>query len=247
MSELWRLLDLGVTEPYDNWINRETLLVAIKRNLIPNTVCFQIPSRHVWVGKQANLEKRVNLEYCSEERIPVVRGPVTNSVLVYDEDVLDCTAFSRRPPYDNLINSQIKGLQFMGLEAELKPGSNDIVVNGKKVSGACHLPPLGASGSVTVDFNYDFCEKAIIQIPNKNMKPGEGVTTLKAELGRDVSFSEVISALRKGFESVLQAEFEVSKSLTEAEEQIFEGLQEKYRSEEWLKYGRWSPVKDYGR
>ena len=73
------------------------------------------------------------------------------------------------------------------------------------------------------------------------------MTRLKAELGREVAFNEIVSALRRGFEDVLQVEFEVSNSLTEAEERILEDLRVKYHSEEWLKYGKWSPVKDYWR
>ena len=257
MSESWRLLDLGLSDPYAVEPMKEVLLTAVKRNLIPDTLCFCMPERFVYVSKHANVRKRVNLEYCRDEGISIIRDiGGGRGASVFDGDILQYNLVSKGKLVNSkLMNCVTKGLQFMELEAEVKPNSNDILVNGKKVSGNTFLLRGGFivfGGTVIMDFNYDFCEKALLSPPelfvNKKAKShSEWVTTLNIERGREVSYSEVTSALRKGFESVLQVDFDVLNSLTEAEKKILEGFQEKYRSEEWTKYGRWSPVKDYWR
>lgn len=250
MSE-WRLLSLGATDPYVSQSLKEMFLQAFKRELIPNTLCFYVPKRHVWVGRRASVEKQVDLEYCRKEKIPIVRGLLGGTgAVIFDEDILDWTTLvlKEQPSIQDLRHCVAEGLRFMGLEAELKPRSNDVLVGDKKISGTAigvfHGGFFIFGGDVIVDFNYDLCENALLSTKNHR----EWVTTLKAQLGREVSFSEVISALTQGFETTLNIKFdEESTSLTEAEKQILESLQEKYRSEEWTKRGRWSPVKDYWR
>lgn len=253
MSEPWRLLDLRVTDPYDNQPIKEVLLTALKRNLIPNTLCFSVPRRYVWIGQRVNVEKRVNLEYCRREKIPVIRGILGGrGACTFDGDIIEYSLVSRnRIDFELVMNCIVKGLRLMGLEAELRPRSNDILVKGKKISGNAAVSSL-VGGDVIVDFNYDLSEKALLSPPelyaNKEASNiREWVTSIRAELGREVPLSEVVSALKEGFETGLQVEFDVTNSFTEAEEQILESLREKYRSEEWLKYGKWSPIKDYWR
>jgi len=178
---------------------------------------------------------------------------------VFDGDTLDTNLVLRGDPtvYNPRLGKKciVTGLRFMGLEAVLSK-SNDVLVKGKKISGsASRFSPnefFVFAANVIVDFNYDLCESTLLPFPksfaNKEAKSHrEWVTTLKVELGREVSFSEVSSAIKKGFETVLQVEFDMADAITEAEKQILEGIQEKYHSESWVKYGKWSPIKDYWR
>lgn len=261
LTERWRLLDLGVMDPYEAEAITEVLLTALRGSSIQNTLCFRVPRRHVWVGSWSG----VNRDYCRREKIPLVReitGVGSKSTAVFDEDILHYTLVSREHIVNDAplnlsrcMDSILKGLQFMGLDARLRTNFNDILVGGKKVSGSVlglfHGFPL-FTGTMIVDFNYDLCENALLYVPRKfadkeAKSHREWVTTLKTQLGREVLFSEVIFALKKGFEAVLQVEFDVSTSLTGAEEEILEDLQVKYRSDEWTRTGRWSPVKDYWR
>lgn len=260
MIDSWRLLNLGVTDPYDGEPIMEMLLTALKRDLIPNTLCFYVPRRYVWVGVRTNLETRVNLEYCRKEKIPIVRGMLAGGAALHNGDTLLCVLVSRGKPTPNDFrlaeNYTNKGLQYIGLEATQRPGSNDILVKGRKVSGTGNtiLPGGGflSAGDLVLDFNYELCEKVLLPVPelfaDKEAKSHrEWVTTLKRELGREVSFDELKTALVQGFKDTLQIEFEATNLLTESEAQLLEGLREKYHSETWMKYGKWSPVKDYWR
>jgi len=250
----WRLLDLGVIEPYETDTIKEGLLIAIKKDLIPNTLCFAVPKRVVWIGPRTNLEKRVNLEYCRKESIPIIRDLTGAGPSALDEDTLIYALASReRVPDTECIFHAIKA---MGLEDCVLSESNDVLVSGQKIVGTLgRIFPSGiyvAGGVIAVDFNPEFCEKALLTptdlFAGKEAKSHrEWVTTLKTKLGREVSYGEVISAIKVAFEAELDAKFEVAHSFTEVEEQIREELKDKYRSESWLKLGKWSPVKDYGR
>jgi len=252
---------LGVRDQYDSQALHEVLLIALKRGLIPNTLCFTLSERFLYLGKDCKIGN-ANLEYCRKEGIPIVRSPLGSSVAVFDEGCLMHTIVSRSNAiidtsldFELLTSCIVKGLNTMGLKTEQRPNSNDIVINHRKISGSSLNVVndlIAFDGTIFVDFDYDFCENALMPLPEKFVDKKakshrEWITTVRAELGKQVTFSEVVSALRKGFEAVLQVEFEISTSLTEAEEQILKSLREKYHSEEWIKTGRWSPVKDYWR
>lgn len=260
-NKFWRFLDLGVTDPYESYIIQEVLQKAMKRKIIPNTLYCCIPKKHVWIGPKTNMNKQVNLEYCRKEKITIMRGSLGGKGV----GVLGTTihyGLASNPTVNGVplnltlcMQCVAKGLQFMGLDAKIRPQSNDILVNGQKISGNASTLSNGFfffTGGVVVDFDFNFCEQAISPIPelfaNKEAKSHrEWITSLKIQFRREVLYSEVISTIKKGFENILQVEFEVINSLSDVELEILEGLQEKYRSDEWLKFGRWSPVKDYWR
>lgn len=252
MTDNWRFLDLGVINPYESEAVEEVIIKARRSKLIPNTMLIRIPERYVEIGPKVSLN-RVDVEYCRSEGIPIVReAGLGSSIVIFDGDIIYCNLVSDlvlngvsldRKTYMECV---VKSLQILGLNAYIKEKSNDIFIDGKKVSGnaAQVIQEIFiAGGSIIMSFDYDFCEKAIREVKNHR----DWVTTLKTQLGREVSYSEVVSALRMGFEEVLQIEFEASNTLTETEERMVKDLQVKYRSDVWLKYGKWSPIKDYWR
>lgn len=250
-TDVWRFLDLGVLDPYVSEALTEAHVTARRKDLIPDTVCIRMPSRALLIGGKANINmERINVDLCKREGIPVVRtSEVESGAAILDEGIVLCYVVSTSFfDMDSLLDCMIKGLSRMGLTAYKRENSNDLLVNAKKVSGSYARKTRGvftASCSMLIGFDYEFCESVITAPLGKAHR--DWVTTLKAELGREVSYSEVVSALKKGFEEVLQVEFEVSDSLTDVEKQILEGFHVKYHSESWLRYGKWSPVKEYWR
>ena len=260
MNESWRLLDLGMIDPYYAQSVKEVLLKAIKKSLIPSTLCLCVRRKFVFLGRRTNLKRRVNLEYCRKDGIPIIRDFIGgDGASVLDGDVLQYNLVSGDPTLNNLtlMKCIIESLRTMGLDSEVRAaaGSNDIVIKNQKISGNIFAKINGFTvfgGSLITDFNYDFCEDALLPSPDKfagkeAKTHSEWVTTIRTQLGRKITHKEVVSALKEGFETVLQVKFEVANSFTDAELQIIEGLKEKYRSEEWTKYRRWSPVKEYWR
>lgn len=228
------------------------LAVSVSENLAPNTMLFaQLSGEHVSIGKNANIKEMVQLDFCRRNGIPVLRSPSPNNKSVFiDSNSIRCLAVANRDTFTAdtakfFYEAAAASLKSLGLEARYVPKTNNIVVKGKKVS-VCSVHVHGNSilfpWSIALDFNYDRAEKAIIS--PKNMR--EWVTTVKRELGRRVSVDELKVAVRQGFQQTLGITFEEGE-LSTKELSAVEELLPKYTSETWLKYGKWSPVKDYWR
>ena len=259
MTEHWNLVKLGDIDAYTCKALDEALIISRGKRIIGNTLVVRKTLTSIWIGRRTSLSQ-VNVLFCKENNIPIARafqgggtsliGGLPGFSLVVDRE------FSSSKNVNRLLMECIaKAYQSLGLPAKVRPNSNDVLVRDKKIAGTI-IERVGDtlffSGTITIDFDYELARK-VLRIPPEKFRDkkaksvDEWVTSAKIELGREVGFDEIVDALKTGFEEILQVEFEVSTSLSEAMERLIEGLQEKYRSEEWLKTGRWSPVKDYWR
>ncbi len=253
---LWRFLDLGTLNPYESEVMPEVLIEARRRGLIPNTFLIRAPERFVEIGGRAPLSG-VNLEYCKENDIPIIREGHQPStfVCVFDGKTMQLTLVSDiidSDPFNDtvLIRGTIKALEYLGLEVSVFEGSNDLMANGKKLSGVSRGRKHGITfddSSLLVDFDFDLCEGATVPNADKWLnKPvdthREWVSSIIEQLGRDVPYTEMSSVLKRGFEEVLQTVFEVSNEITEPEKKLLEERIVKYHDPDWLKRGQWSPV-----
>ncbi|MBA7672510.1 Lipoate--protein ligase 1 [subsurface metagenome] len=258
----WRLLKLGEVDGYELNASIESIGVAKSKGLTDNTLAFFRASTFVWVGKEANLSQ-VNVSFCNDNGIPIVRSLVGRGVaLISHGSQVEYTLLadrtflpSRGAAYGRFIKCVVKSCQILGLPAKRRLGSNDVLVGERKIAGMGIINfknVLMFNGTFLLDWDSDLSQK-VLTIPTEKFadKKAKSVeqwlTTAKRELNRDVSLEEAEATLIQGFGEVLQVDFDVTTSLTEAEKQIFIELLPKYRSETWLKGGRWSPVKDYGR
>jgi len=246
-------------DPYTSKALDEALIIARNKGLIGNTLVVRKATTSIWLGRRASLSL-LNGPYCMENDIPIARafqggGATLVGGMPGISLVMDTELFSGK--YDNrlLLECIAQAYRELGLPAKVRLGSNDVLVGEKKIAGTT-IQSFGDTlfygGTITIDFNYELARNVLRIPPEKFMDKkaksvDEWVTSAKVELGREVGFDEIVDALKTGFEEILQVKFKVSTSLSEAVERLIEGLQEKYRSEEWLKTGRWSPVKDYGR
>lgn len=252
--EEWRFITLRNIDPYTFQCVREVLTTSIGKDIAPSTLLVEQPaSPLIPVGKNTNLNSTVRLQFCKEKGIPVIRTASPHgSSGFYDSNSIRCVLVTKSPLFPNweLFNrffyeSIVASLKVLGIQAEHQPGSNNIIIGQKKAStssGGVFGKTMMMSCTLTLDFDYDLAEKAIIS--KKDMR--EWVTTINEELGRKVSFDEVCDAVKQGFRSVLGVEF-VDNELTGEEIRIGEEVKEKYQSETWVKYGKWSSVKDYWR
>jgi lipoate-protein ligase A len=126
-------------------------------------------------------------------------------------------------------------------------GKNDVVVNGKKISGNAQTSRWGARiqhGTLLLDFDIETAAR-VLKIPiekveDKGIKAKdargmieERITTLKKELSRDVDVEEVNVALKRGFAKALDVEL-AEGSLTKGEKEIRDSATLKYESPEWV-------------
>ena len=131
-------------------------------------------------------------------------------------------------------------LEKLGLEATIRP-PNDVLVGGRKISGNGAITIESSNvlaGDLLLDAPSDLMSR-IIKAPSEKFQDKlaesmeQWITSIRGELGVDVSREEVKKVLVESFEEVHGVEVELN-SLTEGEELCLMGLIEERRQEEWI-------------
>ena len=252
MSERWRFLDLKVADAYTNMAVDEALAYSRSEGRTPNTLRFYMwkPSA-VTLGYFQSVEDEVNLEACRRYGIDINRrisgggavlnssdGEITYSIVTAEDDPHISEDVTES--YRFLCHGIVEGLSLLGIEAEFKP-INDVIVRGRKISGNAQIRRYGTvlhHGTILVDFDarqmFSVLKISKEKLSDKMIKQAEErVTTIRRELGREVSFEEVRQALYKGFNRALGVEL-IQGELSEYEEKLVRKFREKYASPEWI-------------
>ncbi|MBS7655084.1 lipoate--protein ligase family protein [Candidatus Bathyarchaeota archaeon] len=253
MIEEWRLIELTINDAYMNMAIDEAILTMIQKGESQNTIRFYRwnPSA-VSIGYFQSLIEEVNIETCRKLNVDIVRRITGGGAVYHDyngEITYSVIASTNNPKipgnilksYSVLCNGIVLGLKKLGLNSTFKP-INDIVVNEKKISGNAQTRKLNAilqHGTILIDVNvekmFNLLKISDEKIKDKMIKSAkERVTSIKKELNKEVSFSEVAEALKNGFEEALNIKLSLGK-LTQEEKSLAEKLKkEKYSAKEWL-------------
>lgn len=141
----------------------------------------------VIIGRNQVLEAEVNLDYCRQHGVKVVRRKSGGGCVYADRDNIMISYISRRGDvkeiFDRYLSALTSCLCSLGLKAE-KSGRNDILVNGHKVSGnAFHQLPDRSIVHGTLLYNTDFdaLEEAIRPPVEKLQR--HGVASVRQRVG----------------------------------------------------------------
>ncbi|MEM2454466.1 MAG: biotin/lipoate A/B protein ligase family protein [candidate division WOR-3 bacterium] len=252
MVEEWRLLDTGLKDAYYNMALDEAIAVARSKKLVPNTIrFFRWEPSAVSIGYFQSMEEEVDIETCNRLGINYVRrrtgggavyhdrdGELTYSIVVNEEHPLISKDLQKT--YEILCFGLIRGLRILGVPAEFRP-INDIVVEGKKISGNAQTRNMGVvhqHGTILRDVNPKLMF-TVLKVPSEKIRDKmiksveERVTSINRYLEREVSFDELKRALIMGFEDTFNIRL-VPGEVTEFEEKLAIKLKdEKYSTREW--------------
>ncbi len=141
----------------------------------------------VIIGRNQVLEAEVNLDYCHRHGVKVVRRKSGGGCVYADRDNIMISYISRRGDvseiFDRYLSALTSCLCGLGLKAE-KSGRNDILVEGRKVSGnAFHQLPDRSIVHGTLLYNTDFdaLEEAIRPPVEKLQR--HGVASVRQRVG----------------------------------------------------------------
>ena len=250
--ESWRFLDLKVADAYTNMAVDEAIAHSRGIEKAPNTLRFYRwnPSA-VTLGYFQSVEDEVDVEACKRYGIDINRrisgggavlnssyGEITYSIVIPEDDFR--VSIDPIESYRHLCQGIINGLANIGIEGNFKP-INDIVVGSRKISGNAQIRRYGSvlhHGTILVDFDakqmFSVLKISEEKISDKMIKQAEErVTTIRRELGRDISFEEVRDAMRKGFTEALSVKL-LPGELSEHELELVKKFREKYASPEWI-------------
>jgi lipoate-protein ligase A len=204
----------------------------------------------VAIGYFQAVEEEVNVEACRRDRVEIFRR-MTGGGAVYkdpDGELNYSLVIPESHPaipsdilasYGSIQQGIIQGLEMLGLRAELN-GVNDIVVNGKKISGNAQTRKNGIvfqHGTILLDFDVEkmaaYLKISQEKISDKGLKNiRDRVGTLRQYLP-EASLVDIEDALIRGFSQAFNAEI-VSGELTDKEKEDKQKLyQEKYSTPEW--------------
>ncbi len=121
----------------------------------------------VIIGRNQDLEAEVNLEYCRNHGVEVVRRKSGGGCVYSDKGNLMISFISRRGEvsevFDRYLDALTDCLKTLGLDA-YKSGRNDVMVGDRKVSGnAFHMLPDRSivHGTLLYSTDFDALETAI--------------------------------------------------------------------------------------
>jgi lipoate-protein ligase A len=205
----------------------------------------------VIVGRNQNTFEEINIDFIREHGVTVTRRLSGGGAVYNDEGDLSFSFITKHDAnsfhnYRKFTEPVIRALRDLGVPAELS-GRNDILVEGKKVSGNAQFATRGrmfSHGTLMFDVNLDNVDKALRVRPEKLESKGvksvrSRVTNIRPYLRRDMDIREFRQVLLERIFDGLQ---EIPQyHLTDEDWREIERIAEqRYRNWDWV-YGQSPP------
>jgi lipoate---protein ligase len=234
-----------------NMAVEEAIPRVVGEGKAPSTVRFWHNSNTIVIGCFQSARLEVNTEACKETGTEIVRRFTGGGAVYHDSGNLNYAISLRKghplvpgqnlqSVFEKLSEGPVQGLRKLGVKAEFQP-INDIQVDGKKVSGAAgsiRWNTIFHHGCILVNSDLSILGK-VLNVPKAKledrhvMSVQKRVTTMRDELGREISTREVRDAIVDGIESCYGVRVEPGV-LTKEELGMAEELyQTKYSRLEW--------------
>jgi len=244
-----RFIPLIVAKPEVQMAIDEAIMIARIEGKVPDTVrLYAFSPSSVTIGRFQSVRHDVNLDEARKLRIPVVRritgggsvfhdefGEITYSVVVGED--LHPALRNVETSYRYLAGPLVDALESLGLKAGFS-GLNDVVANGKKISGSAQTRRKGIilqHGTFMYSTRLEILGK-VLRVPRAKLADKgvssiwERVTTLERE-GIKLNRWEAYELLKGSFFNAFELE---EGELTDYELELAGRLiEERYGNREW--------------
>jgi lipoic acid synthetase/lipoate-protein ligase A len=181
-------------------------------------------------GRNQVLENEVNMTYCQEHEVEVVRRKSGGGCVYSDKGNIMISYVSERgvvsEVFERYLDALVGFLRVLGVPAE-RSGRNDVLVNGRKVSGnAFHQLPDRSivHGTLLYSTDFDALEQALLPPVEKLHR--HGVESVRQ---RVMNLSEILSCGVEAIMGALIKHFCDSEAfLSEEDVKAIEKIQEDY-------------------
>jgi lipoate---protein ligase len=249
----FRLLADGITDPFRHFAAEEALLRGVDEGTSPQTLRLRRVSPSVWIGVYQVPEEDVDLEYCRNKNIPVVRRPNPGGAVYQDEGSFCFSLFFRQEElferlgiveapqlYPIVADAVIATCAEYGVEAAHSP-TNDCTVRGRKIYGSAQVEWGTAfvhSGTFLVSTDCEVMARALRPSQLKFADKGftnvrDRVVTLCEAAGEEIAVDEVMQRMSVQLAGRLSIELTPSGLSAEEHAQIDELHDTKYSRPEW--------------
>ncbi|MDI9644676.1 MAG: biotin/lipoate A/B protein ligase family protein [Candidatus Verstraetearchaeota archaeon] len=243
-----RVIRFEYGDAFFNMALDEAIMRAVGGGMSPPTLrIYGWDPPAVSVGYFQELKEEIDLEFCHDRKIQMVRRLSGGGAVLHTPKELTYS-FSVRVD-DPLVPQDVQGsymkicapivsaLRKLGVEANFRP-INDIEVARRKVSGSAQTRRFGAvlqHGTILLGMDYSLLP-ALKTRPEKLAEKGvrdvrDRITTIGELLRREVKQSEFEDLLIRSFAAHFQASVEETKLC--GMEELIPALEERYKSAEW--------------
>jgi len=226
------------------------ILVTNSKGRVPPTVRFYgwLPAA-ISIGYFQSLVDEVNLDACEKLGIDYVRRITGGGAVFHKDELTYSIVVSQSHPeipknilksYTRICGAVMKGLQQLGIQSSYVP-INDIISDGRKISGNAQTRKMGTvlqHGTVLINVDVELMF-SLLKVPNEKIKDKliqdvkQRVTSLKNIVGREISFEEVSTALKKGFEEEFHIEL-IEEALSREEMKLAKSYEKEcFGTDEW--------------
>ena len=191
----------------------------------------------------------VDLDYCNEHKIPIIRRAVGGGAVYLDSTQLFYHFIWRNDSpniprtisgiFQTLLKPVVKTYKDLGVDAVYKP-VNDIMVNNRKISG--NGAGMFDSASVLIgNFILDFPHQEmarILRVPDEKFRDKvlkslqAGISSFQDELGYIPEREEIINTFKANLEEILGISL-VTSTLSSKIEKKMDELKALYLTDEW--------------
>ncbi|MDQ7063361.1 MAG: lipoate--protein ligase [candidate division KSB1 bacterium] len=243
-----RLVDLGTV----SYLRSQTVYHGVayaRTDHTPDTILLMNPKEpYVCVGFHQEVDKEVDMTFCREKGLPVLRREVGGGAVLLDENQMftqwimapDRLPWNLNKRFQIYARPLVQTYHAFGIQAEFRP-INDIHVSGRKIGGT-GAAAIGQAevmvGSFLFDFNTELMAR-VLKVPSEKFRDKvfqslqEYMTTMKKELQTVPDREDVKAVYMRECEKALGEEI-VEGELTPDELATIETLDEKFQSESWL-------------
>ena len=247
----WRVIKTITDNGASQMATDEAILTARIKGKIPNTLrFFTWKPPCVTIGFFQDLEEEVNLGKARSMNIDVVRRYTGGGAVLHEYELTYSLAISEKDVSSGIVESYkeicgaiIEALLSIGIKAEFKP-INDIIVGNKKISGNAQTRKSGVvlqHGTILLDLDLEKMF-SVLNVPDEKIKDKmiktakERVTSLKNELGKNITNKEIEEALIYGFEKKFNIKTEIGELIPEELKHAEKLYKEKYTNNKWTNW-----------
>ena len=254
MSEEWRLFkNLGRSvSTAEGLAVDDTLPQSVARNNSPPILHLYTFVPSVIVGKYQDIEAALRLERCKAHGIEFNRRSTGGGTVIMGPEIValglginvDHPRLKKGVGgvFQSLSLVLLRALNKVGIQGYFQP-KNDLEVNGRKIAGLSAASEADSCllfhTSLLVDFDIalmtDIMNTPVIKLEDKGYNCfSQRMTTVRDELGRKVSVTEMIEAIQNSFEEEFSIRFK-EDCPDEWEKKTIRGfIEERYTKDEWI-------------
>ena len=234
-----RTLETGYNSGPWNMALDEVLMNCINYHSMPILRIYGWRPPTVSIGYFQSMDEEVNIKRCKQMGFDVVRR-ITGGGAVLHESELTYSFITNvypkniRESYNLICDPVVICINKLGFNAKFAP-LNDIIVDGKKVSGNAQTRKKGIllqHGTILLSVNLEKMF-SVLKVPPEKVKDKMIDDAKERVMGLNTPFDEVAYNLKESFSDKFGAEIVVDNLTTKEEECTKKLTEKKYTSDKW--------------